>query len=195
MAQGQLIHLVINPGLQTSAKLFIINTNTNSVSSKEIKISLTGSDLQMQKKKKKKAYKRVNIRLKRNFLRTEGNMLSMKTDNHKLFYKMFKRRKGASNCPLNVNDLKNFFQDLMKSGTYNQEIPGDRECKGILCAKMDNSIQAEEVKNAMKRLKKEKATGLDGILNEVYISCESLLVPVIVKIFNKILNSEKFPSS
>ena len=148
-----------------------------------------------KKKKKKKAYKRVNIRLKRNFLRTEGNMLSMKTDNHKLFYKMFKRRKGASNCPLNVNDLKNFFQDLMKSGTYNQEIPGDRECKGILCAKMDNSIQAEEVKNAMKRLKKEKATGLDGILNEVYISCESLLVPVIVKIFNKILNSEKFPSS
>ena len=39
----------------------------------------------------KKAYKRVTIRLKRNFLRTEGNMLSiMKKDNPKLFYKMFK---------------------------------------------------------------------------------------------------------
>ena len=50
MAQGKLIHLLINPGSQTSVKLFIINTNTNSVSSTEIKVSLTGSDLQMPKK-------------------------------------------------------------------------------------------------------------------------------------------------
>ena len=83
----------------------------------------------------------------------------------------------------------------MKSDTNNQEIPGDREYKDILYEELDNPFQAEEIKNEIKRLKKEKATGLDGIMNEVYISCESLLVPVLVKIFNKILNSGKYPSS
>ena len=78
----------------------------------------------------------------------------------------------------------------MKSDTNNQEIPGDRECKGILYEELDNLPQTEEIKNEIKRLKQEEATGLNGIMNEVYISCESLWVPVLVKIFNKILNFE-----
>ena len=70
---------------------------------------------------------------------------------------------------------------------------GDREGSDSLYDELDNPIQPYEIVSEIKRLKTEKATGLDGIMIELYISCESMLVPVLTKMFNKILNSGKYP--
>ena len=118
----------------------------------------------------------------------------MKRENPKLFYKMFKKRKRHDNASLTVDDFKSFFEQLMKSNT---EIPGldsDVDSDEYTFEELDHDIQIDEVLNEIKKLKTDKATGLDGIMNEIFISCKDILSPVLTKLFNKIMNSGHYPA-
>ena len=49
---------------------------------------------------------------------------------------------------------------------------------------VDGKITEEEVKLAIKQLKKNKTPGVDNLPNDFYIDFEDILVPILVKIFN-----------
>lgn len=105
----------------------------------------------------KKAYKRVNIRQKRIFLRTEGNMIThMKRENPKLFYKMFKKRKRHDNSSLTADDFKSFFEQLMKSNTEKPENDPDVDSDEYTFEELDCDIQIDEVLHEIKKLKTTK---------------------------------------
>ena len=119
----------------------------------------------------------------------------MKRENPKLFYKMFKKRKRHDNASLTADDFKSFFEQLMKSNTEILGLDSDVDSDEYMFEELDHDIQIDEVLNEIKNLKTDKATGLDGIMNEIFISCKHILSPVLTKLFNKIMNSGHYPTS
>ena len=63
------------------------------------------------------------------------------------------------------------------------------------CLELDTEVTEEEVKSIILGLKNNKAAGLDNIINEYIKYTSNLLLPIYVKLFNRILNSGVVPSS
>lgn len=59
----------------------------------------------------------------------------------------------------------------------------------------DRKITEKEVANAIKKLKMKKASGLDGILNEMIIYSQHAMTSLYAKMFNNILITGFYPSS
>ena len=89
---------------------------------------------------------------------------------------------------------------------YFQQIAGtegDRNIEGDLpnvngdCVfdELDNEIEVDEIKTAIKNLKRGKSHGEDGILNEYIIEFSDILVPLFHKLFNCILDKGLVPNS
>ncbi len=60
--------------------------------------------------------------------------------------------------------------------------------------KLDFSIKEEEILTALKKLKKDKAPGLDNILHEFLIAGKESLLKPLCKLFNLVFNSGTYPS-
>ena len=60
---------------------------------------------------------------------------------------------------------------------------------------LDNEIEVNEIKTAIKNLKRGKSHGEDGILNEYIIEFSDILVPLFHKLFNCILDKGLVPNS
>ena len=58
---------------------------------------------------------------------------------------------------------------------------------------LDEKITVEEVINGISELSNGKSPGEDGILNEMLKSAREVLVPYLVILFNKILDSGQYP--
>ena len=58
---------------------------------------------------------------------------------------------------------------------------------------LDEKITVEEVINGISELSNGKSPGEDGILNEMLKSAHEVLVPYLVILFNKILDSGQYP--
>jgi hypothetical protein len=58
---------------------------------------------------------------------------------------------------------------------------------------LDFKITTDEIFKAVKKLKNNKATGLDSISNEMIKSGQNTLVPFLAKLFNLILVTEQYP--
>ena len=56
-------------------------------------------------------------------------------------------------------------------------------------------IKNDEIIKAVQKLSYKKACGIDGILNEMLKSGCTILVPLLNKLFNRILTSGIFPNS
>lgn len=56
-------------------------------------------------------------------------------------------------------------------------------------------ISIVEVQKAIKRLKRNKTSGIDLLINEYFISCCDILASHIVDLFNAVLNTGRFPRS
>lgn len=59
---------------------------------------------------------------------------------------------------------------------------------------LDCPITEKEIVDAIKRLKKEKSHGTDLLINEYFIEFKDYLVPIILRLFNRILSSGFFPN-
>ena len=60
---------------------------------------------------------------------------------------------------------------------------------------LDNAIEVDEIKTAIKNLKRGKSHGEDGVLNEYIIEFADILVPLFHKLFNCILDKGLVPNS
>ena len=58
---------------------------------------------------------------------------------------------------------------------------------------LDKFITAEEILKVIRNLKNNKAAGPDYILNEYIVATKELLLPLYVKLFNRVLDSGKIP--
>ncbi|XP_063420573.1 uncharacterized protein LOC134705786 [Mytilus trossulus] len=144
----------------------------------------------------KKDYKTLERRLKREYMRTEGNMLDiMRLTNPKLFYKKFKRKASPKHAvPLKL--FHEHFKSLCSSDTDavlddSQFNNTDGEC---VYEELDREITENDILKAIRNLKRDKSHGVDGILNEYFIEYKDVFMPVLLYIFNGILQSGIFPT-
>ena len=147
---------------------------------------------------RKKIYKAKERKCKRDYLKSEGDMLSkLKRSNPKQFYSKFsKRRKG---CSLNISldDFRKHFESVTSGEGNSTDTAGNaiNFDESAVFEELDGPISKDEIIANIKNLKKGKAHGSDLILNEMLIECKSLLIPILHKLFNNILNTGFFPTS
>jgi hypothetical protein len=167
---------------------------------REYKQALTGFNRNKTNAKRvkladyKRAYKTYAARTKRNCLRQEGNMLdTLKRGNPKQFYKHFKKKRKRTNCAVSVDGFRNFFHDL-----YSDNVPRDnRNTVNADCVfeELDAPFSYDVVLADIHKLKRDRAPGIDGLVNEIFIECSDLLVPILTDLFNHILESGTYPAS
>ncbi len=152
----------------------------------------------------KKIVKRKLANEKENLI----TQLSTKTENTRDFWKIIEKLK---NCTHGKNKSKNdvspsiwmhHFKDLMCKD--DNDLSDEQKEVSNFIGKEDNwqifnslsfKITDNEIKTAVKSLKKGKACGGDLISNEMLKSSVSIMSPILNKLFNTILQSGKYPKT
>ena len=62
------------------------------------------------------------------------------------------------------------------------------------CHITDRPFTLDEVKWGLRQLKKGKASGTDGISNDILICCKETIAPVIVTLFGRLLQTQHYPN-
>ncbi|VDI54069.1 Hypothetical predicted protein, partial [Mytilus galloprovincialis] len=139
----------------------------------------------------KREYKVMERRLKREYQRIEGNAMDfLKYSNPKLFYSKFRKRTEKKN---NV-PLQSFYEHFKKLSSVNIDNTCDEDLFNntdgdCVYPELDEVITEEEILKAIRNLKRNKSHGVDGILNEYFIEYKDVFMPILVKVFNGILQS------
>ena len=143
-----------------------------------------------------KLYKKQVMRSHRNYVKSLSSELRKlkKGGNQKEYWKLLNKGKEPQNRQKNNcthNDLFEYFKKLNTDENSILEIEEKQQQECLL----DEPIHQEEINCCIKRLKADKASGLDGISNEYIKSTKSLLLPIYTKLFNIIYDTGKFPNS
>ena len=151
--------------------------------------------------KLKKEYKTVIRLAKQEFEQNTIQDLENSSKNHLEFWQKFKKinKKIRDNQLPNPTDLQNFFRELYSGDPNEHDIPMDTKETIKKNALKDNTsnleISIEEIKDHIKKLKNNKATGEDMIMNEMIKASNNEILELYQAIFNKILNEEKYPNN
>lgn len=141
----------------------------------------------------KKEYKVLTARLKRQYQQAEGNMLDfLRKSNPKAFYRNF-RGKQRQQTNINPSVFYEHFKNIAHAMNASEK---STECIDAdpIFEELDCPITEKEIVDAIKRLKKEKSHGTDLLINEYFIEFKDYLVPIILRLFNRILSSGFFPN-
>jgi hypothetical protein len=140
----------------------------------------------------KRSYKILVSRSKLKYLRLEGNMLThIKNKNPKLFHAKFSKKKTKISNNLALEDFQKYFQNLMGCNQAADTASIDHPCDEIY-PELNATITDNEVSKAIKKLKRGKSHGNDGLLNEYFIEFPEL-TPLLVTIFNAMLKTSYVP--
>ncbi|KAK3084635.1 hypothetical protein FSP39_016616 [Pinctada imbricata] len=136
----------------------------------------------------KREYKKVERKLKRQYLFDQGNMLeSIRKQNPKEFFSRFRKRKSMQ-TNVNIDDFLKHFKSVCGEG---DDLCGNDDSEyDVIYDELNDEISQEEIIEAIKRLKSNKSHGSDGILNEYFTEYRDLLVPFLHKMFNAIMSVE-----
>ena len=120
-------------------------------------------------------------------------------NNPNSFYKQFEKRKYNVKSELSNDDFYNHFLNLaLNEPTSNNEIDNfltnydTIDTDDSVSSLIDNDITEREISNAIHKLKKNKACGYDGLLNEYFINCMNVLMPCLLILFNTVFKSGHF---
>ena len=108
--------------------------------------------------------------------------------------------KMNKSCPISAKEWVAHFSKLMEGAVNNSSSLDQAKQfqtyiesnKDQIFNELNFRISQVEVRDAIKRLKLNKAPGLDGISNEMLKACPSTLADSLSKLFNVILNSGIF---
>ena len=124
-----------------------------------------------------------------------------KTD-PKSLWKLLKKMSGENRKSKSSDniDIKNFFEYFKKLNSNDfsdddETVDIDDHSLDIFNEILNSEITSEEIIEAVKRVKNNKASGIDDIMNEHLKSTLDCLIPVYLKLFNLILDSGKIPES
>ena len=147
---------------------------------------------------KSREYKKVLAKARTDFKKDlQIKLRLMKKHKPKDYFKLLNSRKKY-NCKVDLNTMYLFMKDMMYSDITDNEFDiynmqnnllENEECQTILNCR----ITEEEIYENVKKLKLNKAKGIDLIKNE-YIKCSlNVLMPIYMKIFNRILDTGNIP--
>ena len=143
-------------------------------------------------------------RKKRNYnTNLKVNLEEMCSNNQKDYWGFWKRlqRQNLSESTL---ELYQFYKCFLKQSepptgqnakfkTIQQKIPIDRYIYDISNDILNGKIQLDEVEKALGRIRKGKASGIDGIPIELYSSDIKYFTPLLTTLFNTIFDSADYP--
>ena len=159
----------------------------------------------------KKEYKKTMRINKSRFEINNIEKLQSLTDDPKAFWKHIKkinnRCKTSNSNNVPSKTWVDHFSSLNKKDPSND--PQTHEyCKSIgnrvktflqqepqtQCDITDRPFTLEEIKWGIKQLKKGKANGTDGISNDIIKCCEYTIAPIIMILFNKLVQMQHYPN-
>lgn len=68
-------------------------------------------------------------------------------------------------------------------------------CDENLPVEINDNITLDEVKQGVRHLANNKSPGKDGIMNELLKNSEDIVAPILLELFNKLLDTGRFPKS
>jgi len=142
----------------------------------------------------KKAIKTANKKETQKFNNT---LKSLKKSNPREYWKFFQKDK-RSNCAASLADLYEHFRKLNDEPNYGYNIDfmdvNDNR-PDIGNGALNRYFTEEEIRKSIKKLRNFKSSGLDDITNEFLKSAEDVLLPVLMVMFNKVLESGQIPEA
>lgn len=156
-----------------------------------------------KKKEYRKLLKRKKIEFKNKLL---NEMDYLHSRNPKEYWKIFDKLKNLDStpksCSVGIDPLVTYFESLLNKKYLSSDPTLDAhmdsfisENKNTIFNELNFSISLDEISKAIDRLKINKASGTDLILNEMLKAGKSSLLPILHTIFNRILLSGNFPDS
>ncbi|XP_063447953.1 uncharacterized protein LOC134727502 [Mytilus trossulus] len=141
----------------------------------------------------KQKYKWLENKLKRQYKNQRGNMMaSLKRTNPKQFYRKFKKRKKVIHSNITLEQFEEHFKKLTSNpDIHPQDLSGENT--GTVFDELDSPFTETELDDGIKKLKRDKSTGYDNMMNEYIIMSKHFIKPVLCKIFNCILTNGDFP--
>ena len=139
-------------------------------------------------KKYKLEMRKARKEMQKNF---EQKLRGLKSSNPKHYWNLLnsKNKKASKNVP-DINFFYEHFKFLNEESTY-PEMQINNNTRSVL--ELDKEISEEEILQAVKSLKNNKACGDDRVINEYIRSTIGLLLPVFKCIFNYVLETGNIP--
>lgn len=105
-----------------------------------------------------------------------------------------RREKSKQNLNISTEEWVNHFKNLLYDQQDNQPIENSDNLEETYDQILDSEFTEKEIHERISSLKKNKAPGIDGILNEMLKYGRFYLVPMLTKLFNNVLDKGIFPS-
>ena len=128
-------------------------------------------------------------------------MNEMRNKKPKEFWKIFKQKKSSTKHDISDDEFYDYFKRLASENTdtSNEQAANfmqsfDSSTRETTFEVLDENITQTEIQKAINGLSLNKSCGSDNILNEYFISAASILLEPLELLFNKILDSGKFPT-
>ena len=139
----------------------------------------------------KKAVSKARALSKKKFIQKLRNL---QNTNPKQYWKLLQgNKKEHINIPL--DSFQEHFANLNieAADTDNNALNSDIDLGDLDTSTLNRPFCGEEITNFVKNLKNNKAAGIDGILNE-FIKCSiDIMIPLYIKLFNKVLDTGEIP--
>ena len=158
------------------------------------------TDLKAAYFQQRRVYKNLIKYKRHSFLEEKKTELwNLKGEAPKEFWKKLKIRKGKPSLNFSNIELSNYFSNLLNcaesSDSTEPEVlaPINTMTQNLIDETLNHDISLEEVKMMAKRLKSQKASGLDMLSAELLKCANENFMIVFTKQFNKLLQSGTFP--
>ena len=153
-------------------------------------------------RKAARLYKNLIKRKKKIFNKDlAAKLRSLKTDDPREFWNTINKTNNSSKkCPISMDKLFNHFNKLAGNVPDDNLNSNDtsfdpRKIDHSINDFINSTISIDEINQARKKLKNNKAGGPDDIINEFIKNCPENVLFVICKLFNLILNTGIIPSN
>ncbi|XP_060584147.1 uncharacterized protein LOC132740284 [Ruditapes philippinarum] len=150
----------------------------------------------------KKEFKNIVRKKKRQYrLKRAQELSELKTSKPREFWKHFKKRNVSQSSDIPILDFQNYFanmfEEIRATTNFDANISNDNIDPNIsnpTFEELNIPISCEEVRDAVKRLNRNKAScPSDDLLNEYFIFSIDILVGHITDLFNRVFDAGYFP--
>ena len=110
---------------------------------------------------------------------------------------------GKKQCEndIDMNTMKSHFEELFKGSEnthdedLNVEVESEDDISDLENVIFNSEITDEEILNSIKKLKESKSAGPDDIPPGIFIHSQSIILPLLTKLFNRLFDRGEFPDS
>ena len=148
----------------------------------------------------KKQYKLLIKRKKRIYNRNKYKSIeNLRHKKPRDFWKLFCSKKSTQSDNISLNDFYTYFSQLANENTNCYETNAENFCKEKIdpdqnnFEELDRPITVREVEYAIKNLNRNKAAGIDCLMNEFFIESRDSICSHLADLFNVIFDTGYYP--